>query len=93
MTQPKIESLELTNLEPKLAFAILVSILLMMDLVFNLTAMLILSAHNANKGFNYASNVLHQKIESLNSLKVYVFAWMASTQMSIIIVFHVHLVV
>jgi hypothetical protein len=84
--QLKIEFLELTSMVIQLVFVILVFILLKMGHVFNLTAMLIHSAHNANKGLNFASNVLPLKTESLNFLKVFVFAWMDFIQTSTIIV-------
>ena len=74
-------------MEILLAYAILVSFLLKMDLAFNQTAMLIPSAHNVNKDSSSASNVLLLKTESLNFLKAFVYAWMDSTQTSIIIVF------
>ena len=74
-------------MEILLAYAILVSFLLKMDLAFNQTAMLIPSAHNVNKGSNSASNVLLLKTESLNFLKAFVYAWTDSTQTSITIVF------
>ena len=85
--QLKIEFLELMNMEILLAFAILVSFLLKMDLAFNQTAMLIPSAHNVSKDSSSASNVLLLKTESLNFLKAFVYAWTDSTQTSIIIVF------
>ena len=85
--QPKIEFLELINMEIQLVYVILVSFQLRTDLVFSQTVMLIPSALNANSDSNSAFNVLPLKTESSNFLKVFVYAWTDSTQTSIIIVF------
>jgi len=64
---------------------------LLMDLVFNPTVMLILSALNVSKDLNFAFNVLLPRIESLSFLKVSVFVWMDSMLMLIMSVFHVEM--
>lgn len=91
VTQPKIEFLESINMEFKLAYVILVSILLKMDLVFNQTVTLIHSAHNANKDFNFVFNVLPLKIELSSFLKASVYAWTDFIQILTIIVLLVQL--
>lgn len=80
-TPQEIEFSELTVSEDLPVSVYQVISPLLMDHVFNPTVMLILSALNVSKDLSFVFNVLPQRTESLNFLKVSVCVWMVSMPM------------